>query len=399
MTQTAGQGDPARKKMQRARTALLLDEPWFGSLALRLQLVEDPGVETAGVDGTSLFYAPAWVLSLTDAELRGVVAHEVLHCAMLHPFRKNGRNHDKWNIACDHAINLLLSAKGFILPKDRIEDQQYANLAAETIYARLPDGRPACGWGLVLDAPAAPPAQQTPRSGQGTPQPAKPPPASGQASSASQSPPLTASDWQIAAEQASMVAKKAGKLPGNVDRAVRAARDSATDWRAILREFVQRVFPTDYSWARPNRRYMGTDLYVPGIVREGMQRLGGAMDTSGSCQSFLGEFVAEFQQLIREVRPDGFDLVYCDDRVQRVVHFEPDEEVEFKTMGGGGTAFQPALDWFSAQDEPPAAVIYLTDLYGDNDVVKEPAYPVLWVTGADNTVPPPFGQVIRVSSY
>ncbi|MFN9910790.1 MAG: DUF2201 family putative metallopeptidase, partial [bacterium] len=33
---------------------------------------------TAATDGYHLFYNPAWVAGLADAELRGLLAHEVL---------------------------------------------------------------------------------------------------------------------------------------------------------------------------------------------------------------------------------------------------------------------------------------------------------------------------------
>jgi hypothetical protein len=40
-----------------------------------------------------------------------------MHCAALHHTRREGRDLRRWNIACDHAINPLLVAAGFELPK------------------------------------------------------------------------------------------------------------------------------------------------------------------------------------------------------------------------------------------------------------------------------------------
>ena len=82
-------------RLTRARVHLLLDFPWFGSLAMRIKIVESTDsawCPTFQVDGTSMWYNPSFSAGLSDAELVGVMAHEIMHCAMLHPFRRNGRD-------------------------------------------------------------------------------------------------------------------------------------------------------------------------------------------------------------------------------------------------------------------------------------------------------------------
>ena len=76
--------EAAHDKMLRARTALILDEPFFGALALRLKLVEDPTCKRLWVDGRSLGYNPDFVLSLTPQEVIAGLVHEVLHVAEGH---------------------------------------------------------------------------------------------------------------------------------------------------------------------------------------------------------------------------------------------------------------------------------------------------------------------------
>ena len=44
----------AEQKIRKARAGLILDQPFFGALALRLQLKADPGCKTAWTDGQVL---------------------------------------------------------------------------------------------------------------------------------------------------------------------------------------------------------------------------------------------------------------------------------------------------------------------------------------------------------
>lgn len=98
--------------------------------------------------------------------------------------------------------------------------------------------------------------------------------------------------------------------------------------------------------------------------------------------------------IVQDARPESVEVVYCDHKVQHVEHFSPDDEVKLNARGGGGTAFQPFLDHFTEQ--PPAAMIVFTDLENGGEKLTEPGYPVLWCTGRDVTIQPPFGRVIRI---
>ncbi len=124
------------KKLTKARTQLLLGQPFFGTLCLRLKLV--PGdFPTMATNGKRIAYNPAFVESLSARELEAVLAHEVMHCALGHHCRRGQRDPELWNKAADFAINPLLVANGFTLPADALLDPVFANLSAEEIYARL----------------------------------------------------------------------------------------------------------------------------------------------------------------------------------------------------------------------------------------------------------------------
>jgi len=121
-------------RIQKARTALLLDHLFFGSLPFRLGARPTTSIQTMATDGISLFYNPDFVETLNAAELIGTLAHDVLHPALQHHTRRGGRDRKRWNMACDFAINPLLLDAGLTLPKDVLIDHRFRGMSAERIY-------------------------------------------------------------------------------------------------------------------------------------------------------------------------------------------------------------------------------------------------------------------------
>ena len=112
----------AYEKVIHGRTNLLLTNGFFGYLALQLrvkEVVDDPTLDTAAVDGVTFFYNPKFVMQLTDREIEFLWAHEVMHCCFQHMTRRQSRDPIAWNVACDYVINLDLQGAGFTLINNR----------------------------------------------------------------------------------------------------------------------------------------------------------------------------------------------------------------------------------------------------------------------------------------
>ena len=124
-------------KISQARVRLLLSQPFFGTLCLRLKLVPVPSFPTMATDGRCIAYNPAFIEKLSPAELEGVLAHEIMHLALAHHCRRGERDAQLWNEATDYAVNPILIYSGITLPKDALIDPAFADLGAEEIYARL----------------------------------------------------------------------------------------------------------------------------------------------------------------------------------------------------------------------------------------------------------------------
>ena len=401
----------AERAMSAGRSALVLDQPWFGVLASHLAMTPDQSIDTLNVDGSTLRYSPEFILSLPRPHLMAVIAHEVMHCALGHPWRRGNREGQEWNIATDLAINGELVKAGFTLPPDVLIDPQYEGLSAEVIYAKRAaakrqnpqqqqsgQGKPgkAPSTGTVSDAPqpqGKPDDKPGDGKGQGKPGPSgKPGPAP--------SPGMGEEDWKIAAVQAENVCRKAGTLPADAARAAKTARESREDYRAIIREYVQATNPSDYTWSRPNRRFIASGLYLPGIDKEPQGIIDWITDTSGSIDERLLSIAwAEFAGLVRECKPERVRYWGCDTRAHLIGTYDAETipDAPPAHMGGGGTRFQPAFDAIAETGEDPELVIYFTDLESA-DTPREPAYPVLWLTDLTTTARAPWGRTVHVDT-
>lgn len=369
--------------INKIRTRLLLDHPFFGSLAMHLDLVKDESVGTLSTNGIHMKYSEEFLKTLTTPEQVGCMAHEVMHCALLHMYRRSNRDQEAWNEACDYAINPVLTGAGLTLPKGILNDPQFASMSAEQIYSKRQSQKQQnngsggqqqgqgsqCPTGDFTDGP----------SGEGE----------------TESPGMTEQDWAIAAEQAAKVAQAAGNLPAGMGIVLKDSREPRVDWVSELREFISHSIPSDYSWCSPNRRYLSQGVYLPGIEKSGTGELVIGVDTSGSCYHCVGQFTSEIAGIISECRPEKITVIYCDAAVGRVDEYGPDDfGIDFKPVGGGGTRFTPVFQYVEKEGIEPVAMVFLTDLYGDNP--PEPSYPVLWVAPEWSKGNAPFGRRITI---
>jgi predicted metal-dependent peptidase len=176
-----------------------------------------------------------------------------------------------------------------------------------------------------------------------------------------------------------MLAAKRGDAPGHVAREVARADHPPQDWRETLRAFFDGGAQTTETWTRPNRRFIGGGLYLPGREREGINRAVFLIDTSGSMFDGVAlECVAvETQAALDERIIDEVVVVYGDTRVTRVDTYHPGDEIEFDPRGGGGTVLQPLFDHVA--DLSASLIVCFTDGYIDvTSDSPEPACPVLW---------------------
>ena len=402
-------------------TALLLDQPFFGSLALRLPIRADASRRTLASDGKDIRYAPGWVAETDADRIKSALARVVLACALKHHTRRGDRDPERWQRASQLVTHGLLRDAGFVLPTDA---EAWDGLSVEQAYDRLPEppdnapapkGVPQSNAGGGDDGGSDGPSDGAPGEqgdpGTGDEDPASP--ASGQASP-SHDPSGTgeimdaaarrddeadetgaaAADtaaeeqaWDEAMHQAMSLAKAQGKVPGTVEEELRDAHRSALDWRALLRRHMTDAARRDYSWSVPNRRFIDGGLYLPSIRSEGIDTIAVIVDTSGSLPTdTLALFWAEVREIAAELQPETVALLQVDAAVQDAALYPSGDLPERVVIKGrGGTDFRPGFAWLSEQGLRPSCCLYLTDMECDRYPDAEPDYPVVWC----NWGPPP----------
>ena len=423
-------------------TALLRDQPFFGSLALRLPIRPDAARETLASDGREIRYSSDWIAN-TDADLiKTAIGRVVLACALKHHTRRGERDPGRWQQASQLVTHGLLRDAGFKLPPDA---EAWDGISVEQAYDRLPepqegggqgnDGPPSAGnnGGPQPDAgddaasgedddhgddhgdrnddgdpdaddgngPADAPDEGDPQadSGPGADGQSDAPPScdpsgtgevmdapasSGDDASAGRAPPDVSAEeqaWDEAMHQALNLAKAQGKTPGAVEETVRDAHRSTLDWRSLLRRYMTDDAARDYSWSVPNRRFIDSGLYLPSIRSEGMGTLAVIIDTSGSVDSdALAAFWSEVREVAAEIEPDRIVVLQVDAAVQDEEHYAPGELPErIVVKGRWGTDFRPGFARLAEQGIQPAVCLYFTDMDCDRYPETEPDFPVAWI--------------------
>jgi predicted metal-dependent peptidase len=394
----------ALAKLRAARTRLVLERPFLGALVLHLPLTASDRCRTVATDARTFYFNPAFIDALSFAESQFVLAHEALHCALLHFDRARHRSRRRWDRACDYAVNQLLCDDGMQRPRGALHDPAFRGLAAEEIYPLLDPERDElpldehwfgaggahmlgadpreAGHDFVvdeafLDAHRDGLDEVLTRVAVTAP--------SG----------TLASEWRDRMAAAAHEAATAGRLGSGFRTVLDDLVQPRLPWRALLARFIASLARDDYSFQRPSRRDGAAIL--PGLASGGVN-LVLALDTSGSIspQDFA-EFVAEVDALKGHVHA-RVTLLGCDMALAPGApwRFEPWEHLRIPSglKGGGGTRFTPVFDWLAGEPVRPDALLYFTDALGEFPPLP-PAYPVVWLVKGN--APVPWGERVQLN--
>ena len=384
------------------RAALLAKYPFFGVLISYLKSEGHPAAwfterglfPTMATDGVRLLYAHEFVIELQKDPSRdlvaGVLAHEVLHDALGHIWRRQHREPLLWNISVDMVANFILTQNHIDLPDDCVKmPSGWEKLSEEEIYERLRKkvnqalvqaaAQSSLGAGDVLPPPMS-------VAGPGQSDPNRQP---GQGGSAGND---LAKIWKDRLIRAAQVAKSQGRCPLGISEIVDDLLRPQQDWRTLLALFVQ-PHAHDYDWLRPDRRLLGAyGLYLPTLFGEKVEDLVVAIDTSGSISSDeLRTFMSELRGILQAYPHMHVYLVTCDVQVYAFEELTSQHPVPAEVQGRGGTDFRPVFEEIETRGIFPSAAVFLTDGMGDYPN-EAPSYPVLWVLTPTHQEPP-FGTV------
>lgn len=384
--------------INKARTIII--HPFFGMLGLKLKLQETDIIPTMSTEGRHILYNPTFVTKFPENELRFIIIHEILHAALGHIWRRDNKHPKIWNYACDYVVNYMI--QDFInndnklsgvekkerlqMPKNLLYDKKYADMSAEEVYQKLINDpkikkelqneeelfKILSKLGNQIDdhdwEKAARDTQENEK---------------------------LKKEWEknLVSAVKQMIDKNSGDVPGYLKRLVNKITKPQKDWRVLLHEFVQPE-NNDYTFNPPDKRYNDYNFFLPDYndSEDAVKNILFMIDTSGSILDRELEIAySEIVGAINQFSSLTGKLGFFDSIVYDPVDFlDVNDIFDIKPQGGGGTDFTNVFKYINKNynDDPPAAIIILTDGYDDWPVENITTIPVLWLINNEEQVPP-----------
>lgn len=360
-------------------------QPFFGQLLMRLPFGFE-ACETAYTDMHKIVFDPGFASALDDRQLRVVLMHECMHCALKHCTRGSGKLPVIYNLACDIVVNsIILDAMGcddieidgtnalHLAPNGK-EGKLYS---AEEIYKMILQESEKMLNNLLENG-------SFDKHG---------------AWKSVFSDSVLETQWNSYITDAAQ--KSAGNIPGGLQRHVNAVcKTPEISWRQVLHDFIH-CDRADYVFSNPDRRF-ADDIIMPAFTENvdgaAAENIWFAVDTSGSVSdSTLSVVMGELKSASQQIGLRGY-ISFFDCDITPPVPFENTEQTDSITpVGGGGTSFRVVFDSIdSFFEDLPRAIVVMTDGYAEfPDEKAAKGIPVLWII-TDSNKKPPWGGYTKI---
>ena len=364
------------EKISQAKAKLLVEYPYFGTLASKIALEINDDIESFKSDGKKIEYREEYLADLEFSEIEFILANGAMHKALAHENRKGNRSGWLWRMATDIAINDMLIENGLDMPYGAEYRKRFAGMYAEEIYAELKDDILRDDEDLEYEADDAEDVEQNsePKSEEQLQE--------------------EILQEQLQAEEAIALLEQkfqSGEVPDSIERFFDISDFGKVDWRDELRDAIDRYYRDDYTLIPPSKKLLYQGIYLPSNISNTF-KLVIAIDSSGSIDEvLLNEFLSEVNFLMEHIQNYQIDLLVCDDKIQSHKTFYSGEGLDVQIVGNGATDFRPVFEYVDQHIDEVKLLLYFTDLNGT--FPKEiPNYSVRWITTQEKT--PLFGGVI-----
>lgn len=353
------------KALTKAKIGLMISPNtiFFATLVFNMVHKEDNSIPTAATNGKSVKYNSDFFMNLSKEERVFLIAHEAMHAAYKHMDRKGDKEHQRWNAACDYVINYHLVQAGFTMPSTGLYDIKYAGMSADQIYLLLEDDAE-CPMMDLED---------------------------GVELSAEDS---TAIDGILV--QAAMMADKvaAGNVPGDIRTYVDSLLKPKLPWQSILRRYMRDIVKNDYSFTKPNKRYL--PMYLPTLRSESSIDLVIAVDASGSVipSEFL-RYISEIAGIFKSIKPKKITVIAFDTKIRSIAvikQFSDIKKIDFNA--GGGTDIYDVIEYIN--EHKPTITLFFTD--GGFRFNNHSKQPIIWLINDNKGFVPQYGKAIHFTT-
>ncbi len=344
--------------LQIAKSKLMLEHPYFGSIVTNLNIIENNKIASISKKGDVLEINSEYLKMLDIDEVSAILANSALRQQLFHSQRGETKVKSVWSMASDYAINDMLYQNGFKIPPLSNFSSRFDRLYAEEIYKILITE-------MDIDN------SDTKESNQDVAT-------------------IEDLDYNIFLEQMINKYSKSGELPDGIERFVEI-KSSKISWRDILSRFINNFVKIDYRLFPSNKKYLYQGIILPAIRGEEL-KLAIAIDTSGSIDnSALNSFISEVEAIMQSFSSYKITLIECDHKIRDITEYEPLQSLTPKLIGGGATDFRDVFNY--VEEYNFNCLIYFSDAEGIFPNYQ-PNFETLWVLTKDTTTP--FGETIII---
>jgi len=194
----------------------------------------------------------------------------------------------------------------------------------------------------------------------------------------------------------------AGRMGGNIPRAITEVLEAKIDWKAVMREFVSSATKgkDEFTWRKMNKRQLANDIYLPSVEDETVGEIIYGVDTSGSISDEdLSKVAGELASLCELCQPERVRVLWWDTEVHGEQIFEGDYSniaKMLKPQGGGGTKVSSVSDYIIKKGITAECLIVHTDGYVESNINWQLKLPTLWLVTMCRSFDPPSGKKVMI---
>ena len=392
------------EKIEKAKARLMLDHPYFGTVASSLKLEKNNELLTFSSDGEMMRYNSEYIDKLNVSEVEFMMANGAMHAVLKHQHRASGRTNWLWQTATDYVVNGMLVKNGMqppvyanyeskfdgmyaeevfdLLRAEMNSDEEQASAEEQTEQIDEVDDVHAENLTVQKDLTSSEDAEEKEHDS-----------SSDEKEERASTPDIESLSEEMKEhfEQIFQKLNRQGNLPQDLKFVVPEYFSHKVDWRELLYGYIASYAKSTYSFVPPNMKYLYRGIYLPSLSSD-LLRIIVAIDTSGSVdETLLADFLGEINSIMQSYPNYEIDVITADAKVQSHKVFLPGESLDYEVSGGGGTDFRPVFEYIDQQINYPTLLLYFTDGQGTFPE-NEPSYDVMWVMPEELEVP--FGEVM-----
>ena len=391
------------EKIEKAKAKLMLDHPYFGTVASSLKLEKNNELLTFSSDGEVMRYNSEYLDKLDVSEVEFVMANGAMHAVLKHQHRSAGRTNWLWQTATDYVVNGMLVKNGMQPPVYANFEEKFSGMYAEEVYELLRAE-------MNSDEELASAQQQSEQiqevedvhaenlTAQAEYEASEDAKEEQEGSSDEKKEQQNVPDADDLSEemkehleQIFQKLKRQDSLPKDLQFVVPEYFSHKVDWREMLYGYIASYAKSTYTFVPPNMKYLYRGIYLPSLTSD-LLRIVIAIDTSGSVdEDLLAAFLGEINSIMQSYPNYEIDVITADAKIQSHKVFLPGESLDYEVSGGGGTDFRPVFEYIDSTIDYPTLLLYFTDGMGTFPEM-EASYDVMWIMPEESEVP--FGEVM-----